>query len=357
MKSIYGWKSAKAGERNWPRPITAVASFAGTIRGRILVAFLIMSAITGILGLSAASGIRRADELVSRTFDQSLMSINYARAAAADFANMRSLEARRRMSADPGAKAQLEGRLDSLRHVFAEDLAVAVERAQSSRATQAAQAVERAVKDWDAARSVLAGRDTRDPDWDAVDRHAGAVEEHLDLFINHTAGDGFIYRQQARAIVARETQINLFGTLLALLMSASVAFLLARRIMRPVADASMVASRIAAGDLSVTIPSGSADELGALLASMGVMRDNIRRAMEQEVAQRISAEAHLADALETSLEGIVVVDESGRIALINGQAEDFLGFGHEPLPRDTSMARVAFEGNALARTLLSEDDD
>ena len=357
MNSIHGGKSAKSGERIWPRPVATAVSFAGTIRGRILIAFLIMTAITGILGLSAASGIRRADELVSRTFDQSLMSINYARAAAADFANMRSLESRRRMSADAAVKTQLEGRLETLRRVFAEDLAVAVERAQSSRATQAAQAVERSVKDWDAARSVLAGRETREADWDVVDRHAAEAEEHLDLFINHTAGDGFIYRQQARAIVARETQINLFGTLLALSMSAFVAFLLARRIMRPVADASMVASRIAAGDLSVTIPSGSADELGALLASMGVMRDNIRRAMEQEVAQRISAEAHLADALETSLEGIVVVDQSGRIALINGQAEDFLGFGHEPLPRDTSLAEVARDGNALARTLLSDDDD
>ncbi|WP_019903656.1 EAL domain-containing protein [Methylobacterium sp. 77] len=341
-------------------PIAAAASFVGTIRGRILIAFLIMSAITGALGLSAASGIRRADELVSRTFDRSLMSINYARAAATDFASMRSVDTRRRMSVDPVVKAQLEDRLETLRRLFSEDLAVAVERAQSSRATTAAEAVERAVKNWDAARSAVVGRETKEADWADVGRYAVEAEEHLDLFINHTAGDGFIYRQQARAVVARETQINLFGTLLALLMSASVAFLLARRIMRPVADASMVASRIAAGDLSVTIPPGSADELGALLTSMGVMRDNIRRAMEQEVAQRLSAEAHLADALDTSLEGIVVVDESGRIALINGQAEDFLGFGHAASPRniqETSIARVAFEGNALARTLLSADDD
>ncbi|GJE17022.1 EAL domain-containing protein [Methylobacterium marchantiae] len=357
MTPIRRLRLAAAGERDWPAPIAAVASFVGTIRGRILIAFLIMSTITGALGLSAASGIRRADELVSRTFDRSLMSINYARAAAADFANMRSVDSRRRMSADPAVRAQLDGRLETLRRLFSEDLAVAVERAQSSRATLAAGAVERAVRDWDAARSALAGREAREADWAEADRHAAEVEEHLDLFINHTAGDGFVYRQQARAVVARETQINLVGTLLALAMSASVAWLLARRIMRPVADASMVASRIAAGDLSVTIPPGSADELGALLASMGVMRDNIRRAMEQEVAQRLSAEAHLADALETSLEGIVVVDEAGRIALINGQAEDFLGFRQGTRPQDMSIARVAEEGNELARTLLSNDDD
>src|ERR1700691_1736669 len=82
----------------------------------------------------------------------------------------------------------------------------------------------------------------------------------------------------------------------ALLSSALVAWALARRIVGPVAVASNAAERIAAGELDVAIPNGSADELGALLAAMGVMRDNIKTIMDREVGQRRSAQARLADA-------------------------------------------------------------
>ena len=53
-----------------------------TIRGRILVAFLIIGVITAAVGGYAIRGIENAGLLVDKTFDESLMSINYARAAA-----------------------------------------------------------------------------------------------------------------------------------------------------------------------------------------------------------------------------------------------------------------------------------
>jgi len=69
-----------------------------------------------------------------------------------------------------------------------------------------------------------------------------------------------------------------------------------------------------------------ADELGALLAAMGVMRNNIKAMMDREVEQRRSAQARLADALECSQEGVVVVDANDVIVLANAQAADFLGY-------------------------------
>jgi diguanylate cyclase (GGDEF)-like protein/PAS domain S-box-containing protein len=332
----------------------------GTIRGGIVIAFLVMSVITGALGLSAASSIRQADDLVSQTFDRSLMSINYARAAATDFAGMRAVEARRWLITDPAARTALDERLVSLEHLLKEDLEIAVERAQSDRATGAARAAEQAVAAWNDARAKLSASGQGEAAYAELDRHAAAAEENFDLFINYTAGDGFIYRQQARAIVARETRLNLFGTLIAVLLSGTVAFVLARRIMGPLADASRAAARIAAGDLSGTMPAGGPDEVGTLLAAMGIMRDNIRHAMEQEVAQRISAEDRLADALETSREGILVVDEAGRIILTNGPADDYLGFAPGTLPPGTAIASLAHNGegrSGLARALLDATDE
>src|SRR5262245_43872579 len=98
----------------WRRCVAWTVGFRGTIRGRILVAFLIMSMITAALGGYAVMGISRAGTLVSKTFDESLMSINYARAAAADFAGMRAAFARRWIASDNAMRAKLDQTVDEL---------------------------------------------------------------------------------------------------------------------------------------------------------------------------------------------------------------------------------------------------
>jgi PAS domain S-box-containing protein len=73
---------------------------------------------------------------------------------------------------------------------------------------------------------------------------------------------------------------------------------------------------------------------------MGSMRDNIKMMMEREVAQRRSAQARLADALESSQEGVVVVDADGNIALANAQAADFLGVSSSLLKPGTPLVEL-----------------
>jgi diguanylate cyclase (GGDEF)-like protein len=145
---------------------------------------------------------------------------------------------------------------------------------------------------------------------------------------------------------------------LALLLSGAVAWALARRIVGPVAVASGVAERIAAGKLDVAVPRGSADELGALLAAMGVMRNNIKAMMDREVEQRRSAQARLADALECSQEGVVVVDANDVIVLANAQAADFLGISAGLLKPGTPLAQLtpALRGAADASHMLMRRD-
>src|SRR6202041_1768754 len=91
----------------WQRGVSRAAALCMTIRGRILIAFLIMSVITAALGAYATMGVRNAGLLVDKTFDESLMSINYARAAATDFAAMRAAFARRRVGPHPTLPAAL----------------------------------------------------------------------------------------------------------------------------------------------------------------------------------------------------------------------------------------------------------
>jgi diguanylate cyclase (GGDEF)-like protein len=327
-----------------------------TIRGRIVVAFLIMCVITGTLGAYTTMGVRNAGLLVDKTFDESLMSINYARAAATDFAAMRAAFARRWIATDAGMRAALDDQLDKLSTSLAQDLDIAAQRSQSVRATRAARSVASAVEAWKEACNRLLDGTKLDINWATLDQYAAKVDDQIDLLVNYTAGDGFLYRQSARAAVARDVQLNLAGIVLALVLCGLVAWALARRIVGPVAMASNIAEKIAAGELAVDVPLGSADELGDLLAAMGVMRDNIKAMMDREVEQRRSAQARLADALENSQEGVVVVDANDGIVLANAQAADFLGVSPNLLKPGTPLAALqpALQATGDAGRVLME---
>ncbi|MEW6436145.1 MAG: EAL domain-containing protein [Pseudomonadota bacterium] len=344
--------SLSAATRKPRSPLGQLAQLAQTIRGRILTAFLAMSVITAALGGYAALGIRRAGVLVSKTFDESLMSINYARAASADFAAMQVAFARRWSATHPEVRVKLDKTITDLEENLSEDLQIAAERSQSLRAARAAAEVQSAADTWSDARRHLPDNLSLNAAWEALDPYAETVSEQIDLLVNYTAGDGFTYRQSARQQVAVATNLALFGTAGALVLSGLVVFLLSRRITKPVAAASAVAKRIASGQLDGEIPAGSADELGALLAAMSTMRDNIRAMMEREVAQRRTAQVRLADALESSREGIVVVDANHRIALANSQANEFFGNAMALLEPGRS-AGAAAQSNDLASATLS----
>ncbi len=325
---------------SWRRRGARLASLFATIRGRILLAFLLMSVITAALGAYATLRTRNAGFLVDKTYDESLMSINYARAAATDFAAMRAAFARRWIGADNADHAQLDEELNTLSASLAEDIKIAKQRSQSARAARAADNVQHAVDAWKGICDRLLDGTKLDVNWATLDHYAARVDEEIDLLVNYTAGDGFLNRQAARAAVARDTQLSIAATALALLLLATIAWALSRRIAGPVAAASRVAERIAAGKLDVDIPQGGADELGALLVAMGAMRDNIKAMMEREVEQRRSAQARLADALESSQEGVVMVDAGGTIVLANAQAADFLGLSSDLLKPGTKLSEV-----------------
>ncbi len=208
-----------------------------TLRTQILVCYLLMSAITAALGFYAMQSIKHAGDLVAKTFDESLMSINYARAAAADFSKMRAVASRRLGTLDLQARTVLETKIDSLERAFYDDLNIAAERSQSPGATDAVTKVRKAVSDW----ATLYGNGGRELDAnsraifvDRLDGYARTVDQQIDLLINHTAGDGFLFRQRALSAIDRDLFFS-FGIIAVAmaLLSGSVTWLLTNIIRRP----------------------------------------------------------------------------------------------------------------------------
>jgi len=322
-----------------------------TIRSSILGGFALMVLFTGAIGYFSLRTIRQSSALVTEIYDRSLMSINYARAAEADFAGMQAGFLRRRIVTDPALRAAAAAQCGELAETFFEDLDVSAQRSQSARARAAAERVRVAANGWLQGQKAIDEAVPMPEVLSRLDAFSATVEHQLDLLINLTAGDGFLHRQQARRSIAIQTRLAIGFTLSALLFSALVTWFLNRRISGPIAAASAIAVRIADGDLNVAVPTGRRDELGSLLLSMASMRDSIGRMMAAEVSQRRSAQARLMDAIHSTQEGVLLVDGVGRIVVTNDPIQAFFGPVDERMPPSFSIADLL---RNLARSHLSE---
>lgn len=334
------------GRRRINRPIQL------TIRASIFLGFALMCAFTAGLGYASALMIRRSAALVVGTFDRSLMSIDYARAAAADFSAMQTGFLRLRLATNLSQQKEREAELDVMAKTFYEDLDISATRSQSVRARRAAETVKNAVDGWQRSRGDIDAQLPLPEVLAELDGYSKIVDHQIDLLINLTAGDGFLYRQQALRSISTESELDIGFTFGALLLSALVTWLVAKRISGPVSSASAIAALIARGDLDVAIPEGRHDELGDLLRSMAIMRDSIRTMMQTEVSQRRSAQARLVDAIENSREGVLLVDTAGRIVVSNSPLAGFFGDLNELLAPGASLAKLI---RAVAQTKVIEE--
>jgi len=299
---------------------------ASTLRGKIFIAFLAIVAITGLLGYQGVQWLAESGGLIARTYDRPLMTINYARAALARFNALEAAVARAALEADMDQRAGLAARIDTLDVDLAEDLDVVADRSQSARAQAAVAEVRRAVARWKALRVQVVDAGGYDAGaWRLLDQAAGEAREELDILVNLAAGDGFIGRQRALQVIDEKRQLYVVATVVALVMAVTIAFFLARMIVRPVRAASEAAARIARGELDTRIPIAGRDELGTLLDSMEVMRDSIQSMMAGEVERRRYAQARLVDAIESSREGVILVDAAGDIVIANTEVKLFAG--------------------------------
>ncbi len=138
-------------------------------------------------------------------------------------------------------------------------------------------------------------------------------------------GDGGVIRTAASmdGLQARLSQwwekafVRFLGSLAILLV---MALLVARKISRPVESAASMAERYAAGDLSHRLPVTGPAELRRLASSMGVMAGELETRFKLVNRQR----EEMRVIFENMSEGILAVDDSGQILLLNSAAQTLL---------------------------------
>src|SRR6201996_4234791 len=285
-----------------------------SIGAKIFGAFIAMGALIALLGAAGYGVLAFAGDMAVTTFDGPLMAINYARAAQTDFTQLQMDELRYENAAIADRK-DIVANIADMASTFNDDLAVAEQRSSAANEQRLIRQIRSLVGQWREARTRT--------DMKALDRLDAQIDDKFDLLIELNTDSSFVRRRQIVSNVANYRYAIMGATLLALLLAAAITLFLRRRIIRPLSAAAAVADRIAKGELQTEIPPGGADETGALLKSMTVMQDNIRGMMTRETQLRLSAENRLADALETSREGVILVAPDGGIVMANSALRAF----------------------------------
>lgn len=324
-----------------------------TIRGRILLVFLALGIVTTLMGTYVVYSVRTVGNLANDMFDHSLMATSYARAAALDFAKIQTDLVRLKSASSDAEKKDLKIRIYGSGASLMEDLDIVSDRARSERARSAIDILRANFNKC----GVFAGDNLALSTLDSCMKGARLKDEDgikaLRLVVNYVAGDAFDQKLAAQAIVARQEKLNIAATIAVLVLSALVLWRLSTQITSSVGRASKIATDIAAGQLDIDIPRAGRDEIGWLMASMRIMRDNIRELLGREISLREAVQSRLTDTLALSQDGIVVTDAHGEIILANRQIISFInhsGSGDDPIETvsEDEFGRMAIQRHAPA---------
>ena len=322
-----------------------------TIARRIGLAFAATGVIALTLGAVTVISLNRAGDLVAKSFDESVVTTNFVRATADDFARMRS-EFADSGHAKSGPVAVLER---SLRY----DLATTLDKLPTDAMTQAGAAISSASALWMAKAAAIEAKGAGTPaDKTELNEIGHRIDDKIEAMINIVGQTAFDYRQSASSMVARDAigAVGLAGAAVVILSIA--ALMLWRGITAPLHDAVRFAEDIARGRLDADAPTPRDDEIGTLIGTMGAMRNHIGTMMQEQIVLRESSQARISEALESSSEGIIVADGRGTVQIANGRALEFLGLPSSPRPIGLAIDAIRKRvGSDQGRLALIETTD
>jgi len=187
-----------------------------------------------------------------------------------------------------------------------------------------------------------------------------AISDQLAAATTQAASAIAAEREQRRAETmhaqARLRATVLWATAGACLLGLSIAIGLVLSITRSTRQLASAMESIGAGALDLKLPDGGSSELGQLFAAAELMRGRVQAMVELEVGDRRTAQNRLIDALESSDEGIVLVDSTGHLVVVNSQMTRFYPAAADLLqPGATFLAFAAATGGAVMLDAALED--
>ena len=286
-----------------------------SIRTRILIACLSLTAITVMLGTYAYQTQRDLGRLGTRIYDDTVLAISYLRSAQHGLSSA-EVQWLRQGKASPEATADLINVMGDIQG----DLQVAYQRAMSPEGAQAVARVHDKVQQFtDALRR---GR----PDRAFADLEM--LERDFVTAIEIYAADGYRYRRSVGELTLQASWRTWTAVGISVAVALIITALLSRSIMPPLQKAFAIAQAIAAGRLDNRIDTPGPGETGELLRALDVMQCSIATGMARiqalmEQQQRSHAgemeveHAKLGAALDNMSQGLCFFSNDGRLLVAN----------------------------------------
>jgi two-component system, OmpR family, phosphate regulon sensor histidine kinase PhoR len=115
------------------------------------------------------------------------------------------------------------------------------------------------------------------------------------------------------------------GALLAFAVVLAVGLFLSRRVTRPVTEMQSIARWIAEGDFAQRVPISGTDEIAELGRTLNLMAERLSEKIRDLEGER----AKVAAILDSMVEGVIAIDQRGRIVLMNHAARWIFDLGRE----------------------------
>jgi two-component system phosphate regulon sensor histidine kinase PhoR len=126
-------------------------------------------------------------------------------------------------------------------------------------------------------------------------------------------------------------KLLLVSIIVAFVLAIAIAFFSSLIISKPLKEIAWISKSIAAGDYTKRILISSHDELGDLARAFNHMSEQIRARIQEVTA----AKARLEAVLLSMFEGVMVLDASGKIRLMNERLKEYLKVEDNPIGRKT----------------------
>jgi signal transduction histidine kinase/DNA-binding response OmpR family regulator/HAMP domain-containing protein len=206
------------------------------------------------------------------------------------------------------ARARMDGYLDQL--ALRKPKLVAAVRAERNEFEKSA---NEAVDQYTADQRVLGNSNL------ALARdHSVKVDELLGSLNKELREELTAERNQIVENVTSATQRTLIADLLIVALGVLATFVILRSIAIPLRQLIGAIDGLSAGNLAVSIPPASPDEIGAMAHTLGLFRDSLKE-RDRFAAEAETQRKTIAAAIATISEGFVLYDAEDRIVLFNDQ--------------------------------------
>ncbi len=318
------------------------------IRFKLILSFAVVAVITGVVGVVGISNLRKIEALDTALYKEDLVPITYISGVAVYFQRVRinlrdmveaTTDADRAKYGDTvnDLSSKINATIKKYENGISSDeekaALEAFKEARSSYRAELARMIEltRSGKTAEAKRIMLT------TGFEAAQAEQAAIDKLIELNNKQAKkrSDG------NTAMASRATSTMLALVVVAVVMAISLGLFVAKIIGNPIRTLTEAASKLAVGDLSITLDSNTKDEVGELVTSMSTTVGVLRDLIENDAGKALEAAAN------KDLTARVTGDYNG----VYGQMKDNINSLVESL--EAAMVQVAESSTKVAASSQS----